>query len=64
MKRTKWIDLTEIIERDFFNDKRAGQILRFEKADIKIVRIAANGKVWGQIIFTYAPEEVDIVDKT
>lgn len=60
---SKWIDLTEIIERPFFDDKNAGQLLRFDKADIKIMRKAANGKVWGQVVITYAPEEVGIVDK-
>lgn len=59
---TKWIDLTDIIEPEFFKDKKTGQILRFEKADIKIVRKSANGKVWGQVIFTYSPEEVGITD--
>lgn len=60
---SKWIDLTEIVERPFFDDKHSGQILRFEKADIKIKRITKD-KAWGQIIFTYAPEEVEIVEKT
>lgn len=60
---SKWVDLTDIIEPKFFEDKETGMLLRFEKADIKIVRKSKNGKVWGQVVFTYDPDEVDIVDK-
>lgn len=63
MDMSKWINLTDMIEAPFFDKCHTGQLLRFEKADIKIMRKASNGKVWGQVVFTYSPEEVDIVDK-
>lgn len=57
-----WIDMTPILTEQGAAMLGVGDILRFDKAEIKIMR-KYKGKIWGKEVKTYLPEEVEIVDK-
>ncbi len=63
----KWIDLTEDLTQEGFDNLLVGQVLIFnhpKAGPIHIkIRRKSKGKIWGQRMYLYAPEEVDIVDK-
>lgn len=57
-----WIDLTDTLTVEGRKKLKVGQVLFFDKVDIRIAR-KYKGKVWGKRVFMYQPDEVDIIDK-
>lgn len=62
MGKIKWIELTDDLTEKGKEKLKAGDVLFFEKAQIKIMR-KARGKIWGKETYLYKPEEVEIKDK-
>ena len=58
----KWIDLTEVLTEEGADKLNAGDVLFFDKAQLKIMR-KAKGKIWGKETYLYKPDEVEIKDK-
>lgn len=62
MKKEPWVDITDVLTKEGRDKLQTGQVLRFDKADLKIVR-KTKDKVWAKKSYLYLPEEVEVTDK-
>lgn len=58
----KWIDITDVLTNEGREAIKTGDVLFFDKIDLKVVR-KAKGKVWAKRAYMYFPEEVEITDR-
>lgn len=58
----KWIDITDDLSEQGQRELEVGQVLFFEKLELKIMR-KHKGKVWAKRVFMYKPDEVAIKDE-